>query len=94
MRTATSSGAPSTLNSPAPTQIVQLDGYGAIQGSLAADSADGSCVQLIDIAQGQNLQVAYTTFDNPIPGMNHQLACQLATQVSQYAIQNLRSGVH
>ena len=92
--TAVNGGAPTSINSPAPTRIVQINNFGATEGALALGSADGSCIQLIDIAQGQNLQVAYNTFDNPIPGMNHQVACQMATRVSQYAIQNLRSRAH
>ncbi|HEY4007537.1 MAG TPA: DUF3558 domain-containing protein [Pseudonocardia sp.] len=93
IRTAVNRGAPGTVNSPGPTQIVQVENFGAIQ-RLAHGSVNGSCSQFIDIAQGQFMQVSYDTFDYPIAGMNYQVACQMTSKVSQYAIQNLRALAH
>lgn len=90
-QTDVSKGAPATLDSSVPTQIVQVDGFSAIQGATPVGHPEGYCALFIDVAQSQYLAVAYDTDNNEIPGMNHQVACQQATKVATFMIQNLRA---
>jgi Protein of unknown function (DUF3558) len=81
---------PTTLDSPAPVQRVQIDSYPVLEGSNSASTPDASCVQVINIAPNQTLLISYDLYGT-IAGLNHRKACENATQFSTMVIDNLRA---
>jgi hypothetical protein len=81
---------PTTLDSPAPVQHLQIESYPALEGSSSASTPDVSCVQVINIAPNQTLLISYA-ISGTIAGLNHQKACENATQFSTMVIDNLRA---
>jgi hypothetical protein len=81
---------PTTLDSPAPVQHLQIEGYPVLEGSNSSSTPDASCVQVIDIAPNQTLMASYV-IGGTIAGLNHRKACENATQFSTMVINNLRA---
>jgi hypothetical protein len=71
--------------------IVQVSGFGAVQTTTGLGQADGNCQLYIDVAPRQSLEVQYDNFRGDRPGMNHQLACQLAARAADLMLANLRA---
>jgi Protein of unknown function (DUF3558) len=82
------------LGNQAPVQTVQLDGYSAVETSSPTVGPDSECLLFIDVAQGENLTVRYDNFEDNYPGMNHQLACQLARKAAALMMQTLPTLAH
>jgi hypothetical protein len=84
-----------TINSVAPVQTVQIDGFTALQGSSPIDDGKADCDQLFDIADGQSLLIGYSDDDLEKNGANgHDAACRIASKFSTMAINNLRTMTH
>jgi Protein of unknown function (DUF3558) len=84
-----------TINSVAPVQTVQIDGFTALQGSPPFGDGKSDCVQLIDIADGQSL---LTSYEDPNLGQNgandHDTTCRILTKFSTMVVNNLRTMTH
>jgi len=84
-----------TINSVAPVQTVQIDGFTALQGSSPIDDGKTDCDQLFDIADGQSLLIGYGDIDLSKNGSNeHDTACRTLTKFSTMVIKNLRTMAH
>jgi hypothetical protein len=75
-------------------QVVQLDGFGAVQTAAPYVDAALNCVLVVDVAQGQSLGVQYTNFAGDYPGINHDVACQLDRRAAELMVRNLRTLSH
>ena len=81
---------------PGPHEATQttLDGYGMIETGDTMFGSDSACILYIDVAPLQNLKVEFLDIEPDYPGLNHQLACQLATQIAHPALHTLRTLAH
>ena len=71
-------------------QISQVDRFAAVlTTSPLQELATRQCIAVVDVAPEQSLQVQYLNPDGDLPGMNHQLACQLARQAAELMVTNL-----
>lgn len=70
-------------------EIVQVAGFAAVQTSSYLADPAAQCAVAVDVAPGQSLLVQYE--DRETPGMTHQAACQLARQLAEPMIGNLRT---
>jgi hypothetical protein len=78
------------LGSSTGAQTVQVDGFPAVQSSSPMDDPKTHCILLVDVAPGQTMYVLYSNDQGDYPGINHQVACQLADKVAEMAVGNLR----
>jgi hypothetical protein len=86
-------GADGALGNQDHDQIVQIDSYSAVQTYAPGFDPNSDCVLVIDVAQGQSLQVRYDSYGT-YPGMNHQVACQLARKAAALMMQTLPTLAH
>jgi Protein of unknown function (DUF3558) len=87
-------GADYALDNQAPVQVVQIDGYSAVQTSSPYQNPNRQCIQVIDVAQGESLWVQYDDRIGTYPGINHEVACQQARKAAELMIHNLRTLAH
>jgi hypothetical protein len=80
---------PTTLDSPGPERTLQIEGYTVLEGSNPNSTPKTSCIQFINIAPNQTLQTSYVA--DGTSGVNHQKACESATQFSTMLINNLHA---
>jgi Protein of unknown function (DUF3558) len=92
-RTVLKQGAAGALGNQVQDQIVQIDGYSAVQTYAPGFDLNNDCVLVIDVAQGQSLQVRYDSYGT-YPGMKRQLACQLDRKAATLMMQNLHTLAH
>jgi hypothetical protein len=78
------------LGSTTGAQVAQVGGFPAVQSSSAFVDPKIECILVVDVAPGENLQASYQNLRGDYPGINHQVACQLADQVAEMAVKNLR----
>jgi hypothetical protein len=78
------------LGSTTGAQVAQVAGFPAVQSSSAFVDPKIECILVVDVAPGENLQASYQNLRGDYPGINHQVACQLADQVAEMAVKNLR----
>jgi hypothetical protein len=71
-------------------QIVQVSGFGTVQTASGLGERDTNCQLYVDAAPEQSLEVQYATLRGGA-GINHQLACQLASQAAEQMLANLRT---
>ncbi|HEY1971794.1 MAG TPA: DUF3558 family protein [Pseudonocardia sp.] len=71
-------------------KIVQVGGFPAVQSHAGGADPSTHCIEAIDVAPGQNMQVYYTNNRGDYPNISHELACQLADRVATMALANLR----
>lgn len=81
---------PTTLESPAPTQRLRVDGYTALQGSNPNFTPDSSCVQFISVGPNLTLVSSYVT-SSTAGSTDRQQTCAAATRFSEMLIKNLRA---
>ena len=87
-------GAEYYLNSVTGAQIVQVDGFPAVETSSSLADPDKQCLLYVDVAPGQSLEVQYLNGAGDYPGINRQVACQLAVKATELMLANLRNVVH
>jgi hypothetical protein len=87
-------GADYALASSTGTQVVQVDGYGAVATTGGTADPAVNCVLLIDVAAGQSLWAAYDDSNHDKPGLTHEIACQKAMTAARMMLGNLRTLVH
>ena len=75
-------------------EIVQVDGFPAVQTSAGFEDPTTHCLLFVDVAQGQSLSVLYTNMAGDYPGINHEVACRLARDAAGLMVQNLRAMAH
>jgi hypothetical protein len=71
-------------------KVVTVGGYPAVQTHAGGADSNTHCIEALDVAPGQNMQVFYLNNRGDYPGINHQVACQLADKVAVMALDNLR----
>ncbi|HEY1972118.1 MAG TPA: DUF3558 domain-containing protein [Pseudonocardia sp.] len=73
-------------------QLREISGYTAVAtNSTLALNRDHQCLLYVDVAPGQSLEVSYHNLDGDYPGINHEVACQLAGQVAGLMLANLKA---
>jgi Protein of unknown function (DUF3558) len=87
-------GAEYYLGSVTSAQIVQVDGFAAVQTSSNLTDPEKQCLLYVDVAPGQALDVQYINSNGDYPGINHQVACRLASKAAELMVANLRNLVH
>lgn len=87
-------GADYALDSVTGTQVVQVGGFSAVQTSSDFQNPQFHCILVVDVAQGQSLWVQAANVLENQPGMNHQVACQIADKAAESMVANLRNLVH
>jgi len=87
-------GAGYYLGSVAGAQVVQVGGFAAVQTSSGFQDPNKQCLLVVDVAPGQGLEVQYINPNGDYPGINHQVACQLASKAAELMVANLRNLVH
>jgi hypothetical protein len=87
-------GADYALGNIAPVQVVKVGGFSAVQTSSPYQNAERQCILAIDVAQGEQLRVQFDNRAGDFPGINHQVACQQASNAAELMLQNLRGLVH
>jgi hypothetical protein len=75
-------------------QIVQVEGFSAVQTSSPYGDPRTHCIVLVDVAQGQSLWAEYDNIAGDYPGINHDVACQLDRKAAELMVQNLRALAH
>jgi len=75
-------------------QIVQVAGFPGVQTASDLQDPSKQCVLMLDVAPGQTLQATYQNSHGDYPGINHQVACQLASKAAELMVANLRNLVH
>jgi hypothetical protein len=76
------------------SQIVQVDGFAAVQTTSPYGDPKTHCILLVDVAQGQSLWTEYDNIAGDYPGINHDVACQLDRKAAELMVQNLRALAH
>lgn len=89
-RLITQRGADYALDSTTPTQIVQINGFAAVQTSSEGENPNTHCILLIDVAQGQSLWIQYVNLRGDYPNIDHAVACGLSRDVAAMAVGNLQ----
>jgi len=87
-------GAEYYLDSVTGAQLVQVAGFAAVQTSSSLADPEKQCLLYVDVAPGQALDVQYINPNGDYPGINHQVACQLASKAAELMVANLRNLVH
>jgi hypothetical protein len=82
------------LHSTTGAQVSQVDGFAAVLTTSPFQEPARQCVAAVDVAAEQSLEVRYLNPDGDLPGMNHQVACQLARQVAELMVTNLSNRAH
>lgn len=72
------------------TQVVQVNGFPAVQTYSGLGGPEDNCILLLDLAPGQSLRVSYIASAESHPGINHQIACQQAARAAEMMVSNLR----
>lgn len=84
-------GAEYALGSTTGAQVVQVQGFSAVQTSSPYGDPRWSCLLFVDTAPGQSLLVSFINESGDDPRMTHERACQMATAGAGMMIQNLRA---
>ncbi|HEY1968760.1 MAG TPA: DUF3558 domain-containing protein [Pseudonocardia sp.] len=71
-------------------KVVEVAGFPAVQTYPGGSDGQKACIEVIDVAPSQHMQVFYTNLLGDYPGIDHQVACQLADRVARLALANLR----
>jgi hypothetical protein len=87
-------GAEYALGSATGTQVVQVDGFGAVASTGGSADPAVNCVLLIDVAPGQSLWASYDDSNHDKPGLTHEIACQKAMSAARMMLAKLRALVH
>jgi hypothetical protein len=88
-------GAEYYLGSTTGATQTQVDGFTAVSTTSAlAENPEYQCLLYFDVAPGQSLEVSYQNLNGDYPGINHQLACQLAAKAAHLMLTNLRKLSH
>jgi hypothetical protein len=90
-RLITHRGADYALDSTQPTQVVQVDGFAAVQTSSGGQDPTTHCIVLVDVAQGQSLWMQYVNTAGDYPKIDHEVACKLARDAAQLAVDTLHT---
>lgn len=83
-------GADYALGSTTGVQVVQVDGFTAVQTATPYQESKINCVLVIDVAHRQSLGVQYLNTRGNYPGISHDVACQLDRKAAEFMVQNLR----
>jgi hypothetical protein len=84
-------GAEFALDSATGHQIVQIDGFTAVQTTASGQDPRLHCILLVDVAPGQSLWVQFTNGFNDYPGLTHEMSCQFARAFGENLVRNLRA---
>jgi hypothetical protein len=79
------------LGSDQPEQVIDIDGFGAVQTTGSFVSPQRHCLVLVDVAPGQTLWAQYAKSSGELAGMTHDLACAKAREDAQVIVANLRT---
>ncbi|HTF46915.1 MAG TPA: DUF3558 domain-containing protein [Pseudonocardia sp.] len=79
------------LGSTTGVQVVQVDGFSAVQTAAPYQDPNTNCVLVVDVAQGQSLGVQYLNLAGDYPGISHDMACQLDRKAAELMVRNLRA---
>ena len=82
-------GAEYYLDGTTGAQVSAVDGFAAVLTTSPRQEPTRQCLAVVDVAPEQSLAVQYLNPDGDLPGMNHQVACQLARQVAELMVTNL-----
>ena len=82
-------GAEYYLDSTTGAQVSQVNGFASVLTTPPFQEPTRQCVAVVDVAPDQSLEAEYLNPDGDLPGMNHQVACQLARQVAELMVTNL-----
>jgi hypothetical protein len=72
-------------------QIIRIGGFSGVQTASGLGEPDDNCQLYLDVAPGQALEVQYDNLSRDHPGMDHQLACELASRAAEQMLANLRT---
>jgi hypothetical protein len=84
-------GAAHALASDAGAEQVSVNGFPAVQTSAGSLDPNTNCLVFIDVAPGQTLESSFQNIQGDYPGLNHEVACQLAEQAGSLMIDTLKS---
>jgi hypothetical protein len=85
-------GAEYYLGSATGARQQQVDGFTAVATTpYPVWRPERQCLLYVDVAPGQSLEVSYHNLDGDYPGINHEVACQLAGQVAGLMLANLKA---
>jgi uncharacterized protein DUF3558 len=87
----TNRGAEYALGSTTGAEIVQVQGFSAVQTSSPYGDPRWSCLLFVDTAPGQSLLVSFINESGDDPRMTHERACHAATVGAGLMIHNLRA---
>jgi len=87
-------GADYALGSDTGVQVVQVDGFTAVQTAPPYQDPKLNCVLVVDVAPGQSLGVQYANYAGDYPGISHEVACQLDRTAAELMVRNLRTLAH
>ena len=90
-RLVTRRAAEAALANSAAARVTAVASYGAVETASPDEPAEYNCVLVIDVAQGQSLNVKYNNFRGDYPGITHEIACALDRQAAEMIIGNLRA---
>lgn len=85
-------GAESAMGSSTGHQLIELDGYTAVQTTSEGNDPQRHCIQVVDVAPGQSLWVQFTNITPEYQGLTHEKSCQFARAFGEDLMQNLRRG--
>lgn len=88
VQTTTRFGAQSALQNPLGATLIQVAGFPAVETRGMGASTDRSCQILLDVADSQTMEVAYSYNGRTLP-MTRELACQKARVAAELAMQTL-----
>jgi hypothetical protein len=72
-------------------QLVQLDGFTAVQTTSDGQDPATHCILLVDVAPGQSLWVQFNNGYGDYEGLTHEQSCQFAQAFGEDLMQNLRA---
>jgi hypothetical protein len=90
-KTVTKRGAEYALGSVTGAKVVSVAGFSAVETTSNFADPQRECLLYVDVAAGQSLQVEYLNQRGDHPGINHDIACQLATSAASDMISTLKT---
>ena len=84
-------GADYALSSTTGHQLVQLDGFTAVQTTSDGQDPERHCILLVDVAPGQSLWLQFVNLVGEHDGLTHEQSCQFARTFGEDLVQNLRA---
>jgi Protein of unknown function (DUF3558) len=90
-KTVTKRGAEYALGSVTGAKLVSVTGFPAVETTSNFADPQHECLLYVDVTDGQSLQVEYLNQSGDRPGINHDVACQLATAAASDMISTLKN---